>query len=95
MFREIILPIFRGTRLCVTVCGIMHRRCCRPTAGNIVGARSDSTWVVKVNRRKTNRRQRDPTVCVCVYYVCIYVGESKIIRNVGACFAVGYTAGWA
>ena len=27
MFREIILPIFRSTRLCVTACGIMHRRC--------------------------------------------------------------------
>ena len=25
MFREIILPIFRSIRLCVTVCGIMHR----------------------------------------------------------------------
>jgi len=25
----------------------------------------------------------------------MYVGESKIIRNVGACFAVVYTAGWA
>jgi hypothetical protein len=24
-----------------------------------------------------------------------YLGESKIIRNVGTCFAVGYTAGWA
>ena len=24
MFREIILPIFRSTRLCVTACGIMH-----------------------------------------------------------------------
>ena len=30
MFREIILPIFRSTRLCVTVCGIMHLCCCRP-----------------------------------------------------------------
>ena len=39
MFREIILPIFRSTRLCVTACGVMHPpRCCRPTAGNIVGA---------------------------------------------------------
>jgi len=38
MFREIILPFFRSTRLCVTSCGIMHRRCCRPPAGNIVGA---------------------------------------------------------
>jgi len=35
MFREIILPIFRNTRLCVTACGIMHQRCCRPPAGNI------------------------------------------------------------
>jgi len=30
MFREIILPIFRSTRLCVTASGIMHSRCCRP-----------------------------------------------------------------
>ena len=29
MFREIILPIFRSTRLCVTSCGIMHPLCCR------------------------------------------------------------------
>ena len=33
MFREIILPIFRSTRLCVTACGIMHPRCCRLVAG--------------------------------------------------------------
>ena len=33
MFREIILPIFRSTRLCVTFCCIMHRQCCRPVAG--------------------------------------------------------------
>ena len=32
MLREIILPIFKSTRLCVTVCGIMHQRCCRPVA---------------------------------------------------------------
>jgi len=38
MFRAIILPIFRRTRLCVTACGIMHPRCCRPPAGNIVDA---------------------------------------------------------
>ena len=24
MFRAIVLPIFRNTRLCVTACGIMH-----------------------------------------------------------------------
>ena len=38
MFRAIILPIFRSTRLCVTACAIMYQRCCRPPAGNIVGA---------------------------------------------------------
>ena len=33
MFREIILPIFRSTRLCVTACGVMHTpRCCRPAS---------------------------------------------------------------
>ena len=32
MFRAIILPILRNARLCVTVCGIIHPRCCRPVA---------------------------------------------------------------
>ena len=32
MFRAVILPIFRSTRLCVTACGIMYTRCCRPVA---------------------------------------------------------------
>ena len=36
MFRTIILPIFRSTRLCVTVCGIMHPRCCRQHRGFII-----------------------------------------------------------
>ena len=30
MLGAIILPNFRSTRLCVTACGIMHPRCCRP-----------------------------------------------------------------
>ena len=29
MFRAIVLPIFKSTRLCVTACGIMNPRCCR------------------------------------------------------------------
>ena len=29
MFRALISPNFRSTRLCVTACGIMHPRCCR------------------------------------------------------------------
>ena len=38
MFREIILPIFRSTRLCVTACGIIlvHPRCCRWPAASWV-----------------------------------------------------------
>ena len=40
MFREIILPIFRNNGLCVTVCGIMHPRRCRPVAG-----RPAKSWV--------------------------------------------------
>ena len=38
MFRAIILPTFKNTRLCVTACGIMYPRCCRPVVGNVVGA---------------------------------------------------------
>jgi len=33
MFRAIISPVFRSTRLCVTACGIMHPRCCAPEDG--------------------------------------------------------------
>ena len=33
LFRTIILPILRSTRLSVTAFGIMHSRCCRPVAG--------------------------------------------------------------
>ena len=32
MFRAMIPPIFRSTRLCVTACGIVHPRCCWPVA---------------------------------------------------------------
>ena len=36
MFRAIIWPFFKNIILCVTACGIMHARCCRPPVGNIV-----------------------------------------------------------
>ena len=32
MFWAVILPIFSSARLCVSACGIMHPRCCRPVA---------------------------------------------------------------
>ena len=38
MFRAMITPVFRSTRLCVTACGITHDIAGRPPAGNIVGA---------------------------------------------------------
>jgi hypothetical protein len=54
IFRAMISPIFRSTRLCLRACGVMHPRCCRPVAwkrsssasrrpaGNIVGAQSSA-----------------------------------------------------
>jgi len=63
MFQAIILPIFRNTRLYVTACGIMHRRCCRPvnqesdctpsssysvTNTYIFRQCSDSAWFCKI-----------------------------------------------
>ena len=45
MFREIILPIFRSTRLCVTVCDIMHARCCRPVAEKFISMKNSSEGV--------------------------------------------------
>ena len=38
MFREIILPIFGSTRLCVTACGIMHPHV-------VAGHRPATSWV--------------------------------------------------
>ena len=38
MFREIILPIFRSTRLYVTACGIMHPH-------DVAGQRPATSWV--------------------------------------------------
>ena len=49
MFRAIILSIFRSTRLCVTACGMMHPRCCRPVTWRGVpplpGYRPATSWV--------------------------------------------------
>ena len=35
MFRALIPPIFRSSRLLVTACGIRHQRCCRPAASSV------------------------------------------------------------
>ena len=43
MFRAIILPIFRSTRLCFTACGKMHPWCCRPATSWVHYATSCNT----------------------------------------------------
>ena len=35
MFRTIILPICRSTRLCITACGIIHLQCCRQPGSGV------------------------------------------------------------
>ena len=43
MFRAVILPIFRSTRLCVTASGIMHPRCYLPATSWVHYTRSCNT----------------------------------------------------
>ena len=43
MFRAMISLIFRSTRLCVTACGILHPRCCRPVLFKATGR--TTSWV--------------------------------------------------
>ena len=79
MFREIILPIVRSTILCVTACGIMHPRCCRPQAvthslvllkmGKII-ARNMSSWLKLLISRYC---------CVWLVYV-IYIFHYIFLR---------------
>ena len=78
MFREIILPIFRSTRLCVTVCCIIHPRCCRPVRAwmCIVCLRGCVCVCVSVCVRAC------ACVCACVY-VCVYV--CRYVRIVYVC----------
>ena len=47
MFRALIPPIVRSTRLCVTACGIMNPRCCRSVAWKreLPSYRPATSWV--------------------------------------------------
>ena len=106
MFRAIILPIFSSTRLCVTACGIMHPRCCRPA----------TSWVhyttcckIQSNAPKDGRNHRPKHVeligiinkpfllhLVGVYIICINDTRSnkyQILRILSFLlqFAVRYT----
>ena len=58
MFRAIILPIFRSTRLCVTACGIMHPH-------DVAGRRPAPSWVSpsKQRRRRTSKSPASVETC--------------------------------
>ena len=70
MFREIILPIFRSTRLCVTACGVMHPpRCCRPSAVYLLicSFLPCLSWLLRSRVRKS-RRDLGITLYVYITY---------------------------
>ena len=80
MFRAIILPIFRSTRLCVTACGIMHPRCCRPVAGNIVGALYHKFY--KVVARPTLLYGSETWVTTTRDMTCLEATGMRFVRSV-------------
>ena len=70
MFRAIILPIFRITRLFFTACDIIHPRCCRPVAGRqhrgciIPQAVTHSTVLLKMGKIMLPAGGRPAASCV-------------------------------
>ena len=77
MFRAIILPIFRNTRLCVTACGRMHRRCCRPVAGNICRMRLRRI-LQSMQHTQGDTKERELLKCVVAVKECIRGGERHL-----------------
>ena len=75
MFREIILPIFRSTRLCVTVCGIMDPRCCRPVAKWTT--EESAKTVSSANLPATLGPMPPPIQCLRVVGGLLHEGEAK------------------
>jgi len=53
MFRAMIPPIFRSTRLCVTPCGIMHPRCCRLVSWKRSSSASRLHYTTRCNTQST------------------------------------------
>ena len=68
MFRAIILPIFRSTRLCVTACGVMHPQCCWPVA-----------W--SMDAELLRFQANGPQHCVCI--IPQAVTHSLVLLKVG------------
>jgi len=80
MSGAIILLIFRSNRLCVTACGIMHPRCCRPLPdGNIVGAQAVTHFSAPEDGKNNCPKQVEMTGIInkslllhifgCLYYL--------------------------
>ena len=85
MFREIILPIFRSTRLCVTVCGIMQPRCCRPVPAAISKVSPDVNYP-RIRRGDTEETTNSP---------CQVGSHIKKIRNIKVYSVTSTSAGGA
>jgi len=55
----------------------------------IISILSANAWILKALPYVSLLR-----VFLKIFVFTMYVGESKIIRTIGTCFAVGFTAGW-
>ena len=80
MFREIILPIFRSTRLCVTTSGVMHPRCWRPAISCVHYTTSCNTQSIAPEDGQNNFPKHDELTGIinnplllhlvgCLYYL--------------------------
>ena len=74
MFRTIILPNFRSTRLCVTACGIMHPRCCRPPATGRCSFLPCLSWLLRSRVRKS---RRDLWITLYICYFCLHMTSGR------------------
>ena len=82
MFRAIILPIFRSTRLCITACGIMHTRCCRPVAGQ---ATSCVHYTTSCNTQ-SSAPEDGPNNCPKRVELTGIINESLLLHLVGCLY---------
>ena len=89
MFRAIIFPIFRSTRLFVTACGITHTRCCRPATSCVhyttnCNTQSSAPEDVQNNCPKHVELTgiiNKPHLVGCVYYLYQWCSVKQISDN--------------
>ena len=86
MFREIILPIFRSTRLCVTACGVMHPpRCCRPKACPYI---EDARCLKVKPRERAFKQFKSPVHNVLIRSVTLRMEEYHFVQSTRKEFVV-------